>query len=90
MDNHFLPMVNFFIRSTPVHLFKLEQGLEPFHRWFETKILSKPSGVDLPRTNEGAAQPDTDARDELTADAKRKLFEIYRSDFEQFGYSQFA
>ena len=90
MDNHFMPMVNFFIRSTPVHVFKLEQGLEPFHRWFETKVLSKPSGIALPHTNEGVARPDTDARDELTADTKKKLFEIYRNDFEQFGYSQIA
>ena len=90
MDNHFMPMVNFFIRSTPVHVFKLEQGLEPFHRWFETKVLAKPSDVALPRTNEGVAQPDADARDELTEGAKTKLFEIYRNDFEQFGYSRFA
>lgn len=87
MDNHFLPMSNFVPPGAILRVFKIEDGLEPFHQWFEREVLAKPSGAAIPHINREITLPDRGPDRALSEDTKRMLFEIYEKDFQNFRYS---
>jgi len=85
-DNHFLPMVHFFMPNTEYRIFKIEEGLENFKKWFEVNIYKKRINFEILRENPSPKEIKQIEDYNLNEESINNLKTIYKKDYEEFKY----
>ena len=85
-DNHFLPMIHFFMPNTEYRIFKIEEGLENFKKWLEVNIYKKSINFEIPRENSSLKKIKQIEDYNLNEESINNLKIIYKKDYEAFKY----
>jgi len=85
-DNHFMPMVRFFMPNCDYRIFKLENGLLNVKLWFEAEILEGETSFEIGNENVSIGSAKIDKDLSLSKKADKHLRGIYQQDFELFKY----
>jgi len=85
-DNHFLPMIHFFMPNTEYRIFKIEEGLENFKKWLEVNIYKKKINFEIPRENSSLKKIKQIEDYNLNEESIDNLKIIYKKDYEAFKY----
>ena len=85
-DNHFLPMIHFFMPNTEYRIFKIEEGLENFKKWLEVNIYKKSINFEIPRENSSLKKIKQIEDYDLNEESINNLKIIYKKDYEAFKY----
>ena len=85
-DNHFLPMLHFFMPNTKYIIFKLEEGLGNFKKWYEVNIYKKKINSEIPRLNLSSKKIKQLEDYDLNEESINNLKKIYKNDYEVFRY----
>ena len=85
-DNHFLPMVYFLMPNTEYKVFKIEEGLENFKKWFEVNIYKQNINLEIPKLNSSSKEIKQMEDYNLNEESINSLKIIYKEDYETFKY----
>ena len=85
-DNHFLPMIHFFMPNTEYRIFKIEEGLENLKKWLEVNVCKKSINFEIPRKNPSPKKIKQIEDYNLNEHSINSLKTIYKKDYEAFKY----